>query len=136
MSSAIDAVISIPHGLPVGVEPKDVLDAACRLGGIRMAILLAPSRKIGIKISKISKIQRPWFRRTFRIQLRAACAWIMRERLDMSLTEIGAHLGYSDHTTVLHHLRHSCTTTRTRDVAAAIESEIRRAATEKEPKAQ
>lgn len=128
MSGAAAAALGAPP-FPPSVGPRDVIDAACRLAGIPAAKLLGPGRKVAAAKAGIQRLKPANL-----VRLRAACAWIMRERLAMSLPEIGAHLGYGDHTTVLHHLRNSCTTTPTRDAAVGIEAEVRRAAAEKEPK--
>ena len=108
-----------PHKdtVPPRATAHDVISAACRVGSIPTGTLLnrtkKPSRRVAILV-----------------RLRAACAWIMREdfrdgdRPLLSLSEIAAHLGYSDHTTVFHHLRTTCKRPATRDLIETIRAEM------------
>lgn len=102
------------RGLPRGTTPKKVIAAACSVSNLSMDRLLR------------SKKRKRW---PNLVLWRAACAWILRERLGLSLPEIGAALLY-DHTTVLHHLRTTCTRASTIDAVRLIEDKLRRTADE------
>jgi len=127
-ATPVDAQKSTPQPQPAlspGTPPSDVIAAACRVGGISIAKLLGRNGRLPTGRIEPGR----WQRSASVIRLRAASAWIMRERLKMSLPEIGHELGYGDHTTVLYHLKNTCTKGETVDAVRAIEAEMRRVMT-------